>query len=365
MTPVRDNLDYAPDYAVPPGETLLEKIQELGMSQTQLAMRLDLSEKHVSQIVNGQQPISQQTAIGLERVTGIPAQFWNRREAIYQERLARIQDVRRLSKELEALKQVPVGELIRRGLLREKKDRPVQLQEVLSFFGVSNTDAMFALWESEKAAARKSKAFASHPGCTATWLRLGEMTAAKLPCREYDRAHFFSAVQSIRSLTVQSPGKFVPEMTRLCAEAGVAFVLVPEIGQVRWYGASKWLTPRKGLIQLSLRGKKDDQFWFSFFHEAGHILTHGKKEMYINEGSDDDPLERQADDFARKLLIPTHRVADVLKARCEADIIHLAASLGISPGIVAGRYQHETRRYNRFNRLKRTFQWDLSDRPGR
>ena len=83
-------LPYDPDYAVAPGETLLEKIQELGMTQATLAKRLGLSDKHVSQIINGLEPITQKTAIGLERVTGIPARFWNNREAIYRERQAQI-----------------------------------------------------------------------------------------------------------------------------------------------------------------------------------------------------------------------------------------------------------------------------------
>ena len=71
---------YTPDYAVPPGTTLKETLDEKGISQAQLAVRTGLAEKTISQIVNGIAPISYETAGKLELVLGIPARFWNARE---------------------------------------------------------------------------------------------------------------------------------------------------------------------------------------------------------------------------------------------------------------------------------------------
>jgi len=117
------------------------------------------------------------------------------------------------------------------------------------------------------------------------------------------------------------------------------------------------MTPRKAVIVLNLRGKKDDQLWFSFFHEAGHILHDTKRDVFINDGSEDDHLEQKANAFARDTLIPSGRLADVLALKTETQVRKLAESLGIAPGIVAGRYQRETSQWNRFNRLKRTLAW--------
>jgi len=133
---------YSPDYAVAPGETLLEKITDMGMTQAELALRLGRTQKHVSRLINGIEPITQATAIALERVTGIPAQFWNSRETLYRERLARIEDQKRLAAELKVLDDVPLRELIKRGQVVEKKDKTIQLQQVLAFFGVSSTKAI-------------------------------------------------------------------------------------------------------------------------------------------------------------------------------------------------------------------------------
>lgn len=348
---------YEPDYAVPPGATLLEKIRELGMTQKDLAMRLGLSEKHVSQIVNGKEPITQKTAIGLERATGIPAHFWNSREMIYRERLARKEDAERLRKGLEILKDLPTKELVKRGVLSASRDREAMLQEVLAFFGASSADALRQVWQGQQAAARRSQAFKSQPGATATWLRLGELAASRIECKEYCRPKFQRAVRQIRSLTAKPAEEFTSGVQRLCATAGVATVFVPEITGAPLYGASWWLTPRKACIELNLRGRKDDQFWFSFFHEAGHVLHDGKLDVYINDGSEEDSLERKANQFAGDLLIPPEWIDRLRALNSRAGVKRLARELGIAPGIVVGRYQRETGRYSWFNDLKRTFAW--------
>ena len=64
--------------------------------------------------------------------------------------------------------------------------------------------------------------------------------------------------------------------------------------KVPWNGATKWLTPTKPMILLCLRGKGEDKFWFSFFHEAGHVLHDSKKDLLINDGSQGDPREERA-----------------------------------------------------------------------
>lgn len=348
---------YRPDYAIPPGETLSEKIAEMGMTQAELALRLGRTTKHVNRIIRGIEPITQATAIALERITEIPAQFWNTRETIYRERLARIADRERLTKELKALDDVPLKELKKRGYLTEKIDKTKQLQQVLSFFGVNNTKAMYDLWASDQKAARRSHAFESNPGCIATWLRFGEMAAQRIHAQDYDESRFKEALGHIRSLTAEDIETAIPETTRLCAEAGVALALVREIKGLRWYGASWWMTAKKAVIELNLRGKKDDHFWFSFFHEAGHILHDTKRDVFINDGSEDDPLEKKANEFARNILIPPDRIPELLDLKSDTQARRFATSLGIAPGIVAGRFQWETKQWSRFNKLKKTLMW--------
>jgi len=164
-------------------------------------------------------------------------------------------------------------------------------------------------------------------------------------------------VRTIRSLTTKDPEEFVPEIKKLCAESGVALSLVKEMKKVPWYGARKWLSASKATILLNLRGNGEDQFWFSFFHEAGHVLYDSKKDVYINDGSTEDPREQKANEFAEDILIPRSRNQQIASFRSKAEVLQLAEELEISPGVVVGRYQHLTKKWHYFQDLKRKFQW--------
>ena len=135
------------------------------------------------------------------------------------------------------------------------------------------------------------------------WLRMGEIVAQKTKCQPYDANKFKEALNTIRALTKESPEVFEPELKRLCAEAGVVVVFAKELPKLRTSGATWWFNANKAVIQLSLRYKCNDQLWFSFFHEAGHILKHGKKEFFI-EDSIVNEKEKEADEFASNFLIP-------------------------------------------------------------
>jgi HTH-type transcriptional regulator/antitoxin HigA len=166
------------------------------------------------------------------------------------------------------------------------------------------------------------------------------------------------ALNEIRALTKAKPEVFVPKLKSLCSVSGVALVLVPEMKEVPWSGASKWLTPEKPMILLSLRGKGEDKFWFSFFHEAGHIMNDSKKAVLINDESSDTPEEQEANEFAAELLIPKLRYDErIRKARSRVDITAIARELDISPGIVAGRYQYLTGRWSHFKEMIQGFIW--------
>ena len=350
---------YDPDYAVPPGETLLETLEELGMTQAELAMRLELSQKHVSEIVHGKAPITHGTAIGLERATGVPAHFWNKLETNYRERLACIEDEGRLLADPAWLRTIPIDELIKRGVIPKHSDETALLKDVLAFFGVSSSRAFGRLVAERKVAARKAQCFVSRPGPTMTWLRLGELAAMNVRCGPYNRKEFQEAVGEIRGLTAQPPETFIPRLRELCASSGVAVVFIREIGGAPWYGASWWATPRKGVIELNLRGKSDDQFWFSFYHEVGHILLGSKKGICINDGNEDDPEELQANQSAANVLIPADRAAELRGLpRTYRAVSAFARSIDIAPGIVVGRMQKEgLLPYSHLNRLKRKLAW--------
>ncbi|MCF6290312.1 MAG: helix-turn-helix domain-containing protein [Desulfobacterales bacterium] len=360
MVTAKKKYEFEPDYAVPPGDTLLEVMESLGMTQKELAIRAGLTEQTLIRIFKGEQPISYETANRLELVTRVPARMWNNLEAQYREQLAKQEEHKRLESNIEWLKTIPTKELIERGHLEADRDKVALLRKTLSFFGVSSVQAWRGIWERPAVAARRSPCFESRPGDASAWIRQGELQAREIECNSFDKKRFKKALQQIRSLTREQPAVFEPEMKRLCAEAGVAVALVREMKKVPWNGATRWLTPRKVMILLCLRGKGEDKFWFSFFHEAGHVLHDSKKDLLINDGSHDDPREERANHFASEILIPARYNNDIRLFRSKAEIINLADELGISPGIVAGRYQFLTEKWNFFKGLIRTLDWASS-----
>lgn len=360
-----DNETFRPDWVSPPGDTIGDALDELGMSQAEFAERTGFSRKHVNQLIKGKVAITADAAVKLEAVLGEPAQFWLTREVQYREALAWRDRLAEAAKDKDFLKVVPVRDMIAMGWVRKFTDKGRQVLEVLRFFGVASVDAWEAQYRQRFAPAfRKSPAFGAKWGPVAAWLRMTEIEAGRLDVREFDQTKLRASVNELRLLTLEpDPDVFVPELQRICGEAGVAVVFVPTPKGCPASGATWWRSG-KPVLALTLRHKSNDHLWFSFFHEIGHILKHGRKDVFI-EGKDIDGLdpdkEAEADEFAAQTLIPDSRALARLKAApviSSALVEGFAESMGIAPGIVVGRLQHEgALPYNHLNGLKVKYEW--------
>jgi len=338
---------YLPDDVSIRGRTLMDTLDALGMSQAELAERSGRSKKMINEIIQGKAPITPRMALELERVLGVPASFWNNRERHYREALARSEEQARLQHHLQWLDTLPVKAMAKWGWIEKHKEKVPQIKEMLSFFGIASPDQWPPLEQSlaRQVAFRKSAAFQADAGALMAWLRQGELEAGKIHCAPYDASKFAQTLEAIRHLTTELPEVFQPELSRLCADCGVVVVFIPELPKTRVSGATRWLRPEKALIQLSLRYKTDDHLWPSFFHEAGHILKHGKKEIFIEGAALDmnDAKEAEADKFAAEFLIPRKAYVAFSQQRpfSKEAIRQFAVQHGISPGIVVGRLQHD------------------------
>jgi addiction module HigA family antidote len=298
--------EYEPDVVSPPGETLLETLENLGMTQTELAERTGRPLKTVNEIIKGKAAITPETALQLERVLGIPARFWNSRERHYRENLARREEDDRLNRQTEWLDDVPVKELVKLGWIRKCPTVAEQAREVLNFYGVATPETWKELCQGTYY--RKEGAVKENPAALVAWLRRGEQEARQIDCRPYDGKRFRALLPRLReSTTIAGPIILVQELQKVCAECGVAVVFISEIPGTRGTrlsGAARWLGPDKGLIQLSLRPGINERIWFTFFHEAGHLLLHGRRGLFVDDqvGEGDDSREAEASNFARNLL---------------------------------------------------------------
>lgn len=351
---------YEPEVVSIPGETLQDVLDERGMSQADLALRMGRPKKTISEIVTGKAAITADTALQLEAVLGIPASFWLAREQKYRESLAR----RRAAEEQAAneswLREIPVRELERKGWIRKLKDAAEQVGELLRFFGVASPEQWRAIYEQPQASFRRAATFTSHPGALAAWLRAGEIAAGKIVCQPFNAEKFRAALSQIRAYTREVPTLAFRLARELCASAGVALVVVEEVAGSRVNGVTRWLSSgTKALIQLSGRHRKDDIFWFTFFHEAGHILLHAKREVFLETTEKEkDAFELEADSFAREHLIPAGEFESMCRRHAkwsEDAICSEATRLQIAPGILLGRLQKESiLAWSAFASLKQT-----------
>ncbi|GAA0408285.1 ImmA/IrrE family metallo-endopeptidase [Microbispora corallina] len=355
-------IEYAPQTVSSPGETLKETLEELGIPQADLARRTGLSTKHINQIVQGAAAISPETSLLLERVTGVPANVWNTLEAAWRTQQVRQEEYDSLVSQVEWLDRFPLADLVARNVLPDRSKTVANLQRLLDFFGVANPSVAEDLWSGYSAAFRRSTMALPNEYATYAWLRLCVLMARQLQCEPYRRETLHELLPSIRGLSRKEPELWMAQLPELCARAGVAVVFSPAFKNTHLSGATRWLTPDKVMIALTDRHKKDDRFWFTVFHEIAHVLLHGKRLTFL----DDDPFkgtgeaEEEANNFAANVLIPQEYLPeyDALRQRPKpfARILRFAEEVGIAPGIVVGRLQHdEALNWKEGNKLKRDF----------
>jgi HTH-type transcriptional regulator / antitoxin HigA len=356
--------DFAPDWLVTPGDTISELLEERGWTKAELALRTGFTPKHINQLLKGEASITQETAIKLEKVLGSTVRFWLGLEAQYREQLAKKADAVSLAGDVDWLKELPLRDMIKFGWLRKTQDAAQQVHECLRYFAVSSVAAWRLQYQQPVAAYRAAPELTRTPEAVSVWLRQGERLADAIRCDDYSKSSFEAALAEVRTLTCEpEPDIFLPRLQQLCSKAGVAVVLAPAPTGCPVSGATKWLSPSKALIILSLRGKSDDKLWFTFFHEAGHLLKHGKSLTFLDILGQDglNPSEEaEADAFARDFLLPPTDYNAFLNQRpfSASSIRHFAKTQNVAPGIVVGRLQFDKRLpWTHHSNLKAKYRW--------
>ena len=347
---IDDGQTFGPDWVSPPGDTIRDLMEERDWSQAELARRLGFSAKHLNQLVKGKTSLTRDTALGLERVLGSTAGFWLSREARYRARLARLQAQERCKDWISWLDELPLADLKKAHVIPDKRiteaSKPALVERLLNFFGIASPEQWHNCYGGMQASFRRAREDQSDLGAITSWLRLGELEAEKLEVPKYNKARFEKSLRQIRELTVLPPQEFEPGLRRLCSDAGVKLVFVPAVSRAHVSGAARWLNGHSPLIQLSLYGKTNDRLWFTFFHEAAHILLHGsqKADIFLDDlgkAGQNSQREDEADQWAQELLIPPAYLHEVRNLNSKAEILEFAAMLTIHPGIVVGRLQHD------------------------
>lgn len=335
--------------AIPPGATIKEQIVDRGMRQKEFAVRMGMSEKHISRLINGEVQLTLDVAMRLEMVLGIPAQFWCNLESVYREKIARVNEENAMEEDIELARKFPYREMAKNGWVKDASSWPEKVINLRKYFEVVQLGFLKDSLVPGIACRRLSETEKGDYLLIA-WAQKAKLDARKIDTKPIDIKTLLTEIKNIRSMTSMGPDKFCTKLIYLLANCGIALVFLPHMGGSFLHGAT-FLEGNKIVIGLTIRGKDADKFWFSLFHEIAHILYGHIGQP--NGTSDED--EKSADEFAKNTLIPEQEYKFFIANNdfSKIAIINFASQIGIDVGIVVGRLQKEGNiQYNWHNDLK-------------
>lgn len=335
--------------ATPPGATIKEQLIDRGLSQKEFALRMGMSEKHISKLINGDVQLTPEVAVRLEMVLGVPAKFWNKLEATYREKLIKANAENEMDSDKELVKKLPYREMSKNGWVPETREATEKVIYLRKYFEVVNLEIIKDMKLSKIACRRLAETEKGNLALLA-WAQKAKLEARAIETSLIDLKTLKEKLPEIRSMTAMNPADFCPKLIEMLSGCGIALVFLPHIGGSFLHGAT-FCDGNKIVVGLTVRGKDADKFWFSLFHELGHILL-----GHINQsdGTTDED-EEAADNFAKETLIPTveFNAFTSLNDFSKTSICSFAQKQNILCGIVVGRLQKEGFiNYNRCNDLK-------------
>jgi addiction module HigA family antidote len=356
-----------------PGETVVEYLEFNDWSQRDLARRTGLTPKTISEICNGKAPITPPTALALEKVFQRPAHFWLNLQRQFDEAEARRKEFANLSQWHEWAHLFPLREM--RRLKFSLPSARSDADALLHYFGVSSPDSWSVVWKAAGVAYRQTRRFRTREESIAAWVRETEIQAMQFDLADFNDKRLLSSIEDLKRLTRTRAEEIIDPVQKICAACGVAVVWVPELKHTGISGCARWLSDKHALVGLTLRYKTDDQLWFTFFHDLGHLLLHRHRRSFVIDNAVEDlsdrvvdpemqEIESEANRFAADTLIPPRALADFIRRDVftNESIHDFAEAVGVGPGIVVGRLQHDgVLARHEGNALKQKLNWSFID----
>ena len=340
--------EYKEIVAFHPGYYIAEIIEDMGISQAEFAERMGTTAKTLSQLVNGQANITNDLAKKLSVMLGTSIQLWQNLQNAYDQKLIEIQQEKDLDEQKDIVKLIDYKYFIKVADLPDTKVIKEKIVYLCGFLKVS--DLRIILQPDYLVNFRSGTSDHSEKTVinSRAWIQTAINMSQDIETKPYNAERLKNYLTELRSMTVQKPDEFLPRMRDIFAECGVAFVLLPHLKNSGVNGAVKWINSERVVLAMNNRGLDADKFWFSLFHEIKHVLQQKIKTVFIRSTTEeiidlDNRLEKEANDFATNYLISKADFERFAPTRYTSDneIVEFAESIGIHPGIVAGRLQHE------------------------
>ena len=343
--------------ATPPGATMKEQLNDRGMSQKEFAARMDMSEKHISRLINGDVQLTPETAVRLEMVLGVPAKFWNNLEAIYREKMIKAEAENAMDADAEMAKQFPYSEMAKFGWVPETRVAKEKVVYLRKYFEVVEL-SLLGNQQITRIACRRLATTEKSDLALMAWAQKAKIIARDIQTEPINIKGLIATIPELRKMAVLKPKEFCPQIKKCLADCGIALVFLPHLKGSFLQGAS-FMGGKKIVLGLTARGKDADKFWFSLFHELAHIVL---GHVGQPDGTSDED-EKAADKWSGNTLIAVEDFERFRQGRdySEKSVIRFAKEQGIAPGIVVGRMQMDGMiKYSMLNHLKEKYEIAIS-----
>lgn len=335
------------EFIIHPGETLEEVLEDRNMSQRELAIRTGMTEKHVSTVINGQKGISSSFAKKLEYALGIEASFWMNLQTNYEQELLAFEEVNNISEQeisiLKNLKEV-IDCWSDFGWMNENSNEASQVLDLRMLFGISDLRDIPKM--SYKAAYRaQAKNNNVDPYVLFAWQRMCELlTKNDAVADQIDLDKLQESISEIKQTMFLRGNQIQKELTRILAECGISFRIVPNFKGAPVQGFIKKTEEGSLILCMTLRQKFADIFWFTLFHEISHILRGDTKSDFVDFASVSGEAEAKADQMARDFLINERDYKAFVESgqyRSARATAMFAEKQGVRDYVVRGRLMKE------------------------
>lgn len=348
-----NKMEYQELIAFHPGYYVKEYIDEQGITQEELAKRLQTTPKYVSDLVNGRANLSEEMVLRLSIVFGTSTKMWLNLNQRYIEKKLEIEKRKRIDEECELVRKIDYKFWVDLGLVKKTRIATEKVEELQRYFKVASLSVLNQRDFLVQYRTSVSEVTDINVINANAWVQTAINIGTQMEVTAFNKKKLTEAIPAIRNMTIQNPETVYPELKERLASCGVALVLLPNLKNCGVNGAVKWLGKEKVVLALNDRRKYADTFWFALFHELGHVLQQRIKVLLVSEKNKDglavdeviQKLEIEADLFSRNTLIPESEYKKFIEKNptgFTVDAIRLfAESINILPGIVVGRLQQD------------------------
>lgn len=356
-------IGLSPDLIIHPGETLSDILKDRNITQTELAHRTGVSKAHVSKIINGEKDVSVSYAKKLEYALGIEANFWVNLQANYDCEKAEFEDKHSITEEeINIISQLKdfIDHIQRIGLIGRITDKSFLILELRRWLGISNLGDITKLAFS--GAFRVSDCISINVYVLYAWVKLCQVHTSQIVIQEaLNTQKLIDNIPRIKSLMLHHTSDIQGALQKIFASCGVSFSIEKNFTGAPVQGYIRKNSDGTLSLSMTIRGAFADIFWFTLFHEIGHIINKdfGSK-SFIDYTASTNEMEEKANEFASQTLLNQEMYENFLKHGDYSlqAISDFASTQGVPNYIVIGRMQKDNKLdYKQYANQKVKYKW--------